>query len=83
MNGNIAVFIAVLLFGYGAVNGSFMIVAPMKWAVAVWAARGVYSHEERRRRLVQRSERARVRVAGGGLLLLSLLGLLTIISFYT
>jgi hypothetical protein len=71
MTAKIGVVIALAIFGYIALNGFFMLCSPVRWAGALWTAKGAYQDSERRERLSVGSERGKVRFAGAVMFLLS------------
>ncbi len=75
--------LAVMLFGYIAANGVYMLSSPSAWAEAVWTAKGMYRDPELRIELRSGKKRRGGRITGFLMLLLSAFGLLTILSLYS
>ena len=78
----IGTFVALGMFGYIALNGFFMLCSPIRWADALWTAKGTYQDSERRGRLAVGSERGKVRFAGAAMFLLGCYAFAMILGAY-
>jgi hypothetical protein len=82
MNAKLGVVVALAVFGYVALNGLFMLCSPVRWAGAIWTAKGVYQDPQRRKRLSSTPERGNVRFAGGIMFLLAGYAVIAILGAY-
>jgi hypothetical protein len=82
MNAKIALFAALVVFGYLALNGLFMLCSPFRWAAAFWTAKGVYEDPQRRERLSSSRERRNVRLSGAVMFVGGTYALLAIYTAY-